>query len=187
MKFSIRCGLASMLVAVMACGVSPAARAETVVAAANGQVIGPLMAEFSDKQWLAYLGTGTAPLRQEERLFAGSFELADEVGAGFVEIWLDQDGIRHPYSPFVYFTEPGCQGTSFISAAASRASTQLPAAVVGREAVLFLSQSSQSDHAQVYSRLDQGGCTPFAHVVRAYRAANQGSLLQRFPAPYFVH
>lgn len=101
----------------------------------------------------------------------------------FVELLVTSTSISHPYAPYVYFADRGCQGASFISAAASRQARDQPAAVAGIMASLFVATSRQAREVKVQSMLDANGCRIFEHAVAVLPAEWTMNLGGRYRLP----
>lgn len=167
-------------------GSATATAAENGVAeASNGASVGPLVqVPLGDELvvLLHYGGAATAPL---DRIFLGHHELPGAAG-GYVDVVLNRDGIVHPYAPYVLFDAPACEGGAYISSAAARPARDLPAAIVGTDAKLFVATGGQAVLAAIESQLGAAGCQPYHHRVYARPVRSAGPLLQLLPPPYRV-
>lgn len=180
-----RCWRNILVVVSLCVGCNAAAADNGVAEASNGAAVGPVVqAPLGDDLFalLRYGGAATAPL---DRIFAGHHERLN-TASGYVDVVLNRDGIGHPYAPYVLFDAPACEGSAYISSAAARPARDLPAAIVGTDAKLFVATGDQTVLASIESQLGAAGCQPYRHRINARPVRAAGPLLQQLPPPYRV-
>ncbi len=166
--------IASVLIGT-ALSANPAlAGGDSFVVDQRGSDLGPVIATgMGGSEALVAMDIGSLVRSEprDSRIRAGfvvPMDLAPQTS--FVELLVTSTSISHPYAPYVYFADRGCQGKSFISAAASRMSKDQPAAVAGTMSSLFVASSKQEREIAVRSMLNSTGCVIFEHTVNVLPA-----------------
>lgn len=180
-----RCWRNLLVVVSLGVGCGATAADNGVAEASNRAAVGPVVQAPLGDELFALLRYGSAATAPPDRIFVGHHERPDAVG-GYVDVVLSRDGIVHPYAPYVLFDAPACEGSAYISSAAARPARDLPAAIVGSDAKLFVATGGQAVLASIESQLGAAGCRPYQHRINARPVRSAGPLLQLLPPPYRV-